>query len=177
MSPAARALRQSRNQALAALGTGAIFGVGLVLSGMTLPSKVIGFLDFFGDWDPSLALVMGGAIAVHAVVFRLVARRASPLFAQKFALPTRRDLDPKLLAGAAIFGAGWGLGGFCPGPGLTSLAGFSGDALLFIGAMLVGMLGVAQLEKLQERAKAKEKAKTAEAARVAADASPHATAS
>lgn len=119
---------------------GLIFGVGLVLAGMVDPSKVIGFLDVFsGAWDPSLGFVMGGAVAVHFVLFRVITRRASPIFDAKFQIPTRTDLDPKLLGGAAIFGIGWGLGGFCPGPGITSLGSGSFAAVLFVSTMTLGM--------------------------------------
>lgn len=115
---------------------GAIFGLGLGVSGMTLPSKVIGFLDFAGQWDPSLAFVMVGAILVHAVALRVIARARPP----GFALPTRTDIDLPLVGGAAMFGVGWGLGGFCPGPALVSLATFGAPALLFVLAMVAGML-------------------------------------
>ncbi len=118
---------------------GLIFGVGLALAGMVDPAKVIGFLDLFGSWDPSLAFVMGGAIAVHFVLFRVITKRASPLFDARFQLPTRTDLDPKLLGGAAIFGIGWGLAGFCPGPGLTSLGSGSLSAVVFVATMTLGM--------------------------------------
>lgn len=120
--------------------TGFIFGVGLILAGMVDPAKVIGFLDLFGGaWDPSLAFVMGGAVAVHFIAFRVITKRHSPLFDAKFHLPTRTDLDPKLIGGAAIFGIGWGLGGFCPGPGLTSLGAGSAAAAVFVVTMLLGM--------------------------------------
>lgn len=154
MSPRAAERARLRNQLVASLVSGLLFGAGLVIAGMTQPTKVIGFLDVTGGWDPSLALVMVGAIGVHAIVYRVATKRSSPLFADKFALPTRRDLDAKLLLGAAIFGAGWGIGGFCPGPALTSLAGFGLDAAVFVAAMVVGMLAVAQVEKLQARAEA-----------------------
>ncbi len=129
-----------------ALVSGVIFGVGLAVAGMTRPEKVRGFLDFTGAWDPSLAFVMGGAVLVHALAFRLITRRKSPVFAAKFALPTRRDLDAKLLAGAALFGVGWGLGGFCPGPGITSLVGGAAPVAFFVLAMLVGIAVTARLE-------------------------------
>lgn len=124
----------------AALLSGLLFGVGLGVSGMTLPSKVVGFLDVTGAWDASLAFVMMGAIAVHALMYRLVRRRESPLFDGVFHVPTRRDLDGRLLLGAALFGVGWGLGGFCPGPALVSAASGAGTAILFVVTMLVGML-------------------------------------
>lgn len=129
-----------------ALVSGVIFGVGLAVAGMTRPEKVRGFLDFTGAWDPSLAFVMGGAVLVHALAFRLITRRKSPVFAAKFALPTRRDLDAKLLGGAALFGVGWGLGGFCPGPGITSLVGGAAPVAFFVLAMLVGIAVTARLE-------------------------------
>lgn len=119
---------------------GVLFGLGLGVSGMTLPSKVVGFLDLTGTWDPSLAFVMVGAIALHLVLYRLVRRRASPLFADMFHVPKRRDLDPRLVVGAVIFGVGWGLGGYCPGPGLVGLASGSASASVFVVAMIVGML-------------------------------------
>lgn len=120
---------------------GALFGAGLLVSGMTQPAKVIGFLDVAGGWDPSLAFVMGGAVVVYGLAWRLVrARRREPWFDAAFHLPTRRDLDARLLGGAAIFGVGWGLAGYCPGPALTSLGGGGTDALVFVGAATVGML-------------------------------------
>jgi uncharacterized membrane protein YedE/YeeE len=119
---------------------GALFGAGLVISGMTKTSKVVGFLDLFGQWDPSLVFVMIGGIAVHFVLLRVVLRREAPLFDDKFHLPTRRDLDKKLILGAALFGVGWGLGGYCPGPGLVSAASGALPALAFVAAMTFGML-------------------------------------
>ncbi len=102
---------------------GFVFALGLGISGMTDADKVLGFLNLAGDWDPALAFVMVGAIGVHLILYRLIVRRPSPLFGDRFHLPTRRDISPRLLTGAAIFGVGWGMGGFCPGPGLVSLAG------------------------------------------------------
>lgn len=116
-----------------------LFGVGLVVSGMTLPEKVVGFLDFTGEWDPSLALVMVGAIGVHGLLFRWIVRRPSPLFAARFQIPTRKDLDPRLLIGAALFGAGWGLGGVCPGPGLVASTAGSAELGVFVLSMIGGM--------------------------------------
>jgi hypothetical protein len=125
---------------LAALA-GLLFGAGLLVSGMTQPIKVIGFLDVTRAWDPSLAFVMGGAVLVNALAFWWVAsRRAAPWLDRAFHLPTRRDVDLPLVAGAAIFGIGWGLGGFCPGPGLVSAAAGSESGAAFVAAMLVGML-------------------------------------
>jgi uncharacterized membrane protein YedE/YeeE len=127
-----------RKQALAAFAAGALFAVGLTVGGMTKPSKVIGFLDVTGDWDPSLAFVMGGAIAVFLPLFRWVTRRDVPMCATRFSLPTRRDIDKPLLLGAALFGSGWGLAGYCPGPAFTSLGSFAPESLLFTVAMLGG---------------------------------------
>ncbi|MSU88012.1 YeeE/YedE family protein [Rhodobacteraceae bacterium 2CG4] len=123
-----------------ALLSGLIFGLGLVLSGMANPAKVLNFLDLAGSWDPSLAFVMGGAIAVTAPGFALLTRRRErPLHAARFHLPTARDLDPRLLGGAAVFGVGWGLGGFCPGPALTALPVAATGTLVFVPTMLAGM--------------------------------------
>ncbi|MBY6055434.1 DUF6691 family protein [Leisingera daeponensis] len=123
-----------------ALLSGLIFGLGLIISGMANPAKVLNFLDVFGTWDPSLALVMGGAISVTAPGFAMLFRsRQTPLFDSTFRGPTRNDLEPKLLTGAAIFGIGWGLGGFCPGPALTALPVAATGTLIFVPFMLVGM--------------------------------------
>lgn len=130
-------------QAALALVAGVLFGAGLVLSGMTQPSKVLAFLDVTGDWDPSLLLVMGSAVPVFALAYRGCRTRSQPLFAERFALPTKTDLEPRLIAGAALFGVGWGLGGYCPGPALTSLARGGNGALVFTLTMLAGIgLGV-----------------------------------
>ena len=110
------------NAVLASFVSGVLFAVGLGVGGTTKPAKVTAFLDFFGDWDPSLAFVMIGAILMHAVLYRLIRRRPVPLFASAFSIPTRTDIDTRLVGGAALFGIGWGLGGFCPGPAVTSLA-------------------------------------------------------
>ena len=124
----------------ASLLCGLLFGTGLAISGMVNPAKVLGFLDITGRWDPSLIFVMAGGVAVFAVGFRLATRRAGPLFAQKFEIPTRRDIDPKLVAGAVLFGIGWGLAGLCPGPALTGLAfGFT-KVYAFVAAMVAGSL-------------------------------------
>lgn len=119
---------------------GALFGAGLLISGMTQPARVIAFLDVTRGWDPSLAFVMGGAIAVYGIALRWIRRRRpAPWFDVEFHLPTRRDLDPPLVAGAALFGIGWGLGGLCPGPGIVSAAAGSLAGLAFVAAMLAGM--------------------------------------
>ena len=127
------------NRLLSAFAAGLVFAIGLGLSGMTDAGKVVGFLNVMGDWDPSLAFVMVGAIGVHLSLYRLILRRQSPLFADRFHIPTCRDISPSLVGGAALFGVGWGLGGFCPGPGLVSLAGFGSSAVVFVVFMLSGM--------------------------------------
>lgn len=117
--------------------SGLLFALGLAIGGMTQPGKVLAFLDVAGDWDPSLAFVMAGAVLVHAVAYRTIRGRKAPLFASAFDLPTRRDLDGRLIGGAALFGVGWGLGGYCPGPALTALVSFAEPAVVFV----VGMVG------------------------------------
>lgn len=121
------------------LVSGALFGAGLAVGGMTDPSRVRGFLDLFGNWDPTLAFVMGGAVIVMAIAWRFQSRMARPVFGERFALPDRTDLDGKLIAGSTLFGIGWGIAGLCPGPAVASLALAPLDALPFIAAMLVGM--------------------------------------
>ena len=145
-------------QFLSAFVAGLLFSVGLVVGGMTQPAKVVGFLDFFGHWDPSLIFVMGGAVAVHFVLFRFILRRGSPLFAARFQVPTRKDLTPRLIGGAALFGVGWGLGGFCPGPGLVALPSGSAEALTFVAAMTGGMFLHKAFDSLRERRSAGEEA-------------------
>lgn len=121
------------------LALGLLFGAGLVLSGMSDPAKVLNFLDLFGTWDPSLAFVMGGAVLVTFIGYRLVLARGEPMVGNKFHLPTRNDIDARIVAGPAIFGIGWGLGGFCPGPALTALGLGATGTLAFIPAMILGM--------------------------------------
>lgn len=136
----------------AAFFVGLLFALGLGISGMTLPSKVIGFLDFTGGaWDPALAFVMLGGVLVYAVGFRVVTKRETPIFAAKFSLPTRTDIDFRLMGGATLFGLGWGLGGFCPGPALTSVTTFAPQALVFVAAMFAGMLLFAGADKALKR--------------------------
>lgn len=124
---------------VAALVAGLVFGLGLTIAGMTDPAKVLNFLDIAGTWDASLAFVMGGAVAVVFVGYRLAFRRGAPLFEDRFHLPTSTTIDARLVAGAVLFGVGWGLAGFCPGPALASLSGGSTGALVFVAAMLAGM--------------------------------------
>ena len=120
---------------------GLLFGLGLILAGMTDPGKVIGFLDLAGTWDPSLALVMGGAIAVGVGAFAVARRRTVAFLGGAMHLPSASAIDRRLVVGSLVFGAGWGLAGFCPGPSLVALAQGLMPALLFVVAMLVGMLG------------------------------------
>ena len=126
-------------QAIIALLIGLIFGLGLILSGMGNPAKVQNFLDIFGHWDPSLGLVMGGAIAAAMPVFLWARRRKQALLGAPMQLPTASAIDARLLTGAALFGIGWGLAGFCPGPAIMNLATLNGEVWLFVAAMLAGM--------------------------------------
>lgn len=119
--------------------TGAIFGLGLILSGMTDPSKVIGFLDLTGVWDPSLAFVMGGAVLVGTVAFRLAKGRSKAILGDAFKIPTTRQINARLVLGGLTFGAGWGLAGYCPGPVLASVVQGGSKPLIFVIAMLAGM--------------------------------------
>ena len=127
---------------------GLLFGVGLMASGMTDPGKVIGFLDLFGTWDPSLALVMGGAIAVGFFAFALAKKRTTTFLGGALRFPTTSQMDKPLVIGSLLFGAGWGLGGFCPGPALVSMADGQSKATLFVAAMLVGMMGFELMDRL-----------------------------
>ncbi len=129
--------------------SGLLFALGLGVSGMTQPANVVGFLDITGDWRPALALVMGGAIAVHLVAYRLVPKLQRPLFEPKFGIPTRRDVDLRLVGGAVLFGAGWGLGGYCPGPGLVSVVSGRPEPIVFVVAMTVGMIAMNQVDRLR----------------------------
>lgn len=121
------------------LALGLLFGAGLVVSGMADPGKVLNFLDVFGTWDPSLAFVMGGAVMIAFLGYRLVLRRDGPIVGSDFHLPTRNDIDTRVIAGPAIFGIGWGLGGFCPGPALAALGLGATGTLAFVPAMILGM--------------------------------------
>ncbi|WFU18301.1 DUF6691 family protein [Bradyrhizobium sp. CB3481] len=125
---------------IAPLLCGLIFGAGLLISGMVQPTKVLGFLDIFGAWDPSLAVVMAGALAVSVPGFRLAGSNSRPWLAGQYFLPGKSGIDLPLVAGAALFGAGWGLVGLCPGPALESLATLSPGAIVFVVAMAAGMI-------------------------------------
>lgn len=120
--------------------SGLIFAVGLGISGMTQPHIVRGFLDVFGSWDPSLVGVMAGAIMVHAVAYKLIMKRSSPLMGATFDLPTKKIIDRRLILGAIIFGLGWGWAGICPGPGLVSLVSGDLSFIIFVASMIIGML-------------------------------------
>jgi uncharacterized protein len=123
-----------------ALLTGLVFGLGLAISQMVNPKKVLDFLDVSGDWDPSLALVMAGAVGVAMLAFRLVLKRRQPILESEFHLPRLTKVDRRVLIGSAIFGLGWGMGGYCPGPGIAALSAGSVDALVFVAGMVLGSL-------------------------------------
>ena len=127
-------------------GIGLIFAVGLGISGMTRPEKVVNFLDITGNWDPSLMCVMGGAILVHLAMYKWILKRDSPLMGVDFQIPTNRKITGRLLGGAALFGLGWGLSGFCPGPGVVGAGGLGSSAIVFVLAMTVGMQSLHTLE-------------------------------
>ncbi len=123
----------------AAFTCGLVFALGLGLSGMTHPARILGFLDLFGRWDPTLIFTMAGAIGVHLPLLWLIRRRSAPLFAARFELPAKKDLDVRLIGGSALFGVGWALGGFCPGPAVVSVFGGRSDNFVFFIALLAGM--------------------------------------
>ena len=131
---------------------GLLFGLGLILAGMTDPSKVIGFLDLAGAWDPSLAFVMGGAILVGVFAFTAARRRTTNFFGGAMQLPTTRDIDLRLIGGSVLFGAGWGLAGFCPGPAIVSVGAGQPKAIVFTLAMLLGMVVFEMLERRRQSA-------------------------
>lgn len=134
---------------LIALISGVLFGAGVTISGMVNPMKVLNFLDIFGAWDATLILVMGAGFLVTLLGYQIIFRRKAPLFAQSFRLPTSQDIDTKLLGGAALFGVGWGLSGFCPGPAVASLVFGRMESITFVIAMAAGMLLANQIQKLQ----------------------------
>ena len=136
---------------VSALLFGLLFGLGLIVSGMSDPSKVLGFLDLAGKWDPSLAFVMGGAVAVGALVFPLAAKRQNSILGNTMSLPTATAVDRRLVVGALTFGVGWGLAGYCPGPVLASLAQGGGKPWVFFIAMLGGMALFEVLERVKEK--------------------------
>lgn len=126
-------------QSVAALICGLIFGAGIAISGMANPAKVLNFFDIFGTWDPSLAFVMGGALVVTAIGYRFVLKQPAPMLDASFHLPTKRTLDVRLLGGAALFGVGWGIGGFCPGGSIPAIGLGKIEALIFVIAMMIGV--------------------------------------
>lgn len=128
--------------------SGLVFGLGLVISGMADPAKVLNFLDLAGSWDPSLAFVMGGATVTAFIGYRLVWRRQAPVLDQTFDIPTNRSIDRPLMTGAALFGIGWGIGGFCPGPAWTALPLLAPGTLIFLPALLVGLWVGAKVKAL-----------------------------
>ena len=130
---------------------GLLFGAGLAAAGMTDTRKVIGFLDLFGDWNPTLVFVMGSAVAVTMLTFRLVLRRPAPILDDKFHVPTRRDIDYRLVVGSLLFGIGWGLFGYCPGPAIGGLVYGHAETFLFVGAMLVGVFAEWGVRRVTER--------------------------
>jgi len=134
---------------LTSLLAGLVFGIGLILSGMADPAKVLGFLDLAGRWDPSLALVMAGAVGIGLLGFAIARRRTASFLGLPMRLPKTRDIDGRLVGGSLLFGIGWGLAGFCPGPALVALGMGQVKAAIFVGAMLAGM-GVFEL--LERRA-------------------------
>ncbi|MCC5886916.1 MAG: YeeE/YedE family protein [Gammaproteobacteria bacterium] len=136
---------------LTAFLTGLIFGIGLILSGMVNPAKVLAFLDLAGPWDPSLALVMAGAIAIALPAFQFLKRRTQTVFAEPLHLPTRQDIDGRLILGSLGFGVGWGLAGFCPGPALVAVGALKPEAVVFVVAMLAGM-GIFELIERSRKA-------------------------
>ena len=138
-------------KALMALLVGLLFGLGLILSGMTDPSKVLGFLDLAGNWDPSLAFVMGGALLVGSLVFPFVTERPKSILGDSMRLRTATQIDRRLVLGSLTFGVGWGLAGYCPGPALASLAQGGIKPLLFFAAMLAGMALFEVLEQMKNR--------------------------
>ncbi len=119
---------------------GFLFAIGLGISGMTQSQKVIGFLDVFGTWDPSLLFVMVGAIAVHFVMYKIIRKRNSPLFSTEWQVPEKKEITKSLLIGSALFGVGWGMGGYCPGPAVVSLASFQLTPFIFVLGMIGGMV-------------------------------------
>lgn len=134
-------------QNITSLIVGLIFALGLGISGMTQPQKIIAFLDVFGAWDPTLAFVMIGAILIHALVYKFVRKKSTPLFSSVWHVPQKNEITRSLIFGSFLFGAGWALGGFCPGPAVTSLASFQTRPALFVGSMLVGMFIFKMIDK------------------------------
>lgn len=129
----------NKGETLSSLFCGFLFAMGLGISGMTQPQKVVGFLDLFGNWDPSLLWVMAGAVLVYSLGFRKVVKKPKPIFGTSFLIPSNRQIDSLLVLGSALFGIGWGMGGFCPGPALTSVVSFQKASGVFVISMLSAM--------------------------------------
>lgn len=136
---------------LSSFVVGLVFAFGLGLSGMTLPERVVGFLDLFGNWNPSLVFVMLGALIVHAILYRVIRKRPSPLFASEWYVPSRTDITPSLVTGASLFGLGWGLAGYCPAPAITALPSLGLKPFVFVIAMIAGMLLFRLWQKVSPR--------------------------
>lgn len=130
---------------------GLLFGFGLLISGMSNPAKVLNFLDIFGTFDPSLLFVMGGAVVTVFLGYKFILKREKPLMAEQFYIPTRKDIDRRLIIGAALFGIGWGIAGFCPGPALTSLLMGSEGILYFMPSMIIGLAIARKLNNLKQK--------------------------
>jgi uncharacterized membrane protein YedE/YeeE len=145
-------MNAARRQQLVAFGCGLVFAFGLGVAGMTNPHKVLNFLDLFGEWDPSLALVMLAAIVAYAPIYWVLKGRDAPKFGDRFHWPTSKDIDIKLVVGSLCFGIGWGLAGFCPGPAVVAATVGSAPILVFVAAMVTGMLAYKQLTRARARA-------------------------
>ena len=139
---------------LATLLSGLLFGTGLTISGMINPMKILNFLDISGPWDPTLIFVMGAGVVVTLLGYQIIFKRSAPLFATSFRLPTSQDIDVKLLGGAALFGLGWGLTGFCPGPAIASLVFGRTESITFVIAMAAGMIIAKQIQNRMQTSKA-----------------------
>ena len=136
---------------VSSFASGLLFALGLGIGGMTQPAKVLGFLDVFGTWDPSLAFVMAGAVTTHAILRTLGMRRSAPVFAGGFSLPTLTAIDGRLLAGAVLFGVGWGIAGFCPGPAIVASGAGAKTAVVFAAAMIAGMYAQSRVPSSVQR--------------------------
>ena len=134
-----------KTQAIVSFFSGVIFAVGLALAGMTQPAKIIGFLDVFGNWDPSLVFVLASAVGVYYITFQLVIKRKSPILAPRFMVPTRSDLDLRLIAGGILFGIGWGISGLCPGPILTTLGTGTASVVTLLITMALGLYAASMI--------------------------------
>lgn len=139
---------------LTALLSGLLFGAGLAISGMVNPAKVLNFLDLAGSFDPTLLFVLGGAVVTTFIGYKLVLPRSEPLFAERFRLPERTDIDARLVGGAGVFGLGWGLAGFCPGPAIAAVVSLRIEPFIFIAAMAVGMMAVGWFDRQGEGGRA-----------------------